>query len=435
MKKTLLQLALDFLELPRALDVAKSSVPYGVDIIEAGTPLIKSEGLDSVRNIRSAFSSNIIVADMKTMDAGKIETESAAKAGADFITVSGTASISTIIECVESGKHYGIKVAVDLLGVKDPESFVPELEKIGVHQINVHCPIDAQMLGEDPLAALVMLRPITSLPIAVAGGLNSESSAKAIEAGADIVIVGGAITKAKDTAEATKQIRKVLDTGQAIQTELFKRSKLDVKEILTKVSTSNISDGSHRQPCLADIKPLMNGLFACGQAVTVRTLPGDWSKPVQAIDVAKPGEIIVIDACGQPPAIWGELATESASGKDLGAVIVNGAVRDTAVIRKHQFPVWTKHVTSHAGDPHGSGEINQPIVVSGQRIEPGDWIVADDDGVMVLPQARVIEMANRALNILEAENRIRQEIIDKNSTLAKVVNLSKWDKKSGFITG
>ncbi|MBN2735746.1 MAG: orotidine 5'-phosphate decarboxylase [Spirochaetales bacterium] len=435
MKKTQLQLALDFLEFSRALEMAKASVPHGVDIIEAGTPLIKSEGLDCVRNLRSAFPNSLIVADMKTMDAGKIETECAAKAGANYITVSGTASPSTIVECVESAKHYGIKVAIDLLGVKDPAAFVPELEKMGVHQINVHCPIDAQMQGEDPLATLILLRPITSLPIAVAGGLNSETSAKAVEAGADIVIIGGAITKAVNPGEATGVLRKVLDTGVAVETQLFKRSKLDIRDILSKVSTSNISDGTHRQPCLEGIRPLLTGLFACGPAVTVKTMPGDWAKPVQAIDVAKPGEIIVIDACGQPPALWGELATESAKGKGIAGVVVNGAVRDTHVIREHHFPVWSKQVTSHAGDPHGLGEINIPIVISGQLIEPGDWIVADDDGVMVLPAAKAAEMANRALNVLEAENRIRQEIIDHASTLAKVVNLSKWEKKGGFIAG
>jgi 3-hexulose-6-phosphate synthase/6-phospho-3-hexuloisomerase len=163
--------------------------------------------------------------------------------------------------------------------------------------------------------------------------------------------------------------------------------------------------------------------------VTVRTVPGDWAKPVEAIDVALEGEIIVIDACGQPPAIWGELASESAKNKGIAGIVVNGAVRDTADIRALNFPVWTKHVVSEAGDPHGLGEINQPVTISGQKIFPGDWIVADDDGVMVLPKDRAVEMANRGSDILEGENRIRQEIKDSHSTLAQVVNLKKWEKK------
>ncbi|MCP4377159.1 MAG: bifunctional hexulose-6-phosphate synthase/ribonuclease regulator, partial [bacterium] len=203
------------------------------------------------------------------------------------------------------------------------------------------------------------------------------------------------------------------------------------------VRTSNISDGSHRLECLEGLRPLRLGQFACGPAVTVRTLPGDWAKPVEAIDIANPGDMIVIDACGKPPAIWGELATESAKAKGISGLVVDGAVRDTADIRKLEFDVWTRHVTSHAGDPHGGGEINQPIQVGGQSVVPGDWIVADDDGVMVLPKARAVEMANRASDVLEAENRIRQEIRSGKGTLGQVINLLRWEKQggSGGITG
>jgi 3-hexulose-6-phosphate synthase/6-phospho-3-hexuloisomerase len=182
-------------------------------------------------------------------------------------------------------------------------------------------------------------------------------------------------------------------------------------------------------PCLEGITPISEGQFACGPAVTVRTFPGDWAKTVEAIDAAAEGDVIVVDAAGRPPAVWGELASESAKNKGVAGLVVNGAVRDVGEIRRLGFPVWTRHVTSHAGNPHGLGEINVPIEVSGQRIMPGDWIIADDDGVMVLPAGRAIEMANRAANVLEAENRIRTEIREQDSTLARVVNLQRWEKK------
>jgi 3-hexulose-6-phosphate synthase / 6-phospho-3-hexuloisomerase len=430
MNKVKLQVALDFVNLHRAIDVAKKAVEGGADYIEAGTPLIKSEGLDAVRKLRDLFPDKTIIADMKTMDAGKIEAEAAAKAGANIITVLGSAVSSTIRECVETGHHYGIKVAVDLLGVRDPVPFVRECKDLGVAWIDVHCAIDAQMQGKDPLDLLKLLRKETDLVLAVAGGLNSETSAHAVTAGADVIIVGGAITKAIDVKAATASIRKAMDTATPVETTLFKRTGPgDLVRILSMVRTSNISDGSHRKPSLQGIKQLIPGTHICGPVVTVRTLPGDWAKPVEAIDVAQPGEIIVIDACGQPPALWGELASESAKNKGIAGIVVNGAVRDTADIKALGFPVWTKHVVSEAGDPHGLGEINQPITISGQKIFPGDWIVADEDGVMVLPGDRVVEMANRASDVLEAENRIRQEIKDSHSTLAKVVNLKKWEKK------
>ncbi|MDY6914344.1 MAG: 3-hexulose-6-phosphate synthase [Planctomycetota bacterium] len=430
MERIKLQVALDFVELPRALKVARAAVAGGADIIEAGTPLIKSEGLDAVRKLRETFPEKIIVADTKTMDAGRIEAEAAAKAGANVMTVLAAAPEATIRECVEAGRHYGIDVAVDLLGAADPAAAAKRAGELGAARLEVHCAIDSQMEGDDPLALLKKLRGLTDLALAVAGGINSETAAAAAAAGADVVVVGGAIIKAVDPARAAAEIRKAIDTRQAVATELFKRTGAEnIRDCLSKVRTSNISDGAHRRPCLDGIRPLQQGAIACGPAVTVRTVPGDWAKPVEAIDVANPGDVIVIDAGGQPPAIWGELATESAKNKSLAGLVVYGAVRDTADIRKLQFPVWSKMVTSHAGEPHGLGEINQPIVITGQRICPGDWIVADDDGVMVIPSSRAVEMANRAADVLEAENRLRAEIHQGKTTLAKVANLLRWEKK------
>ncbi|MCP4379071.1 MAG: bifunctional hexulose-6-phosphate synthase/ribonuclease regulator, partial [bacterium] len=323
-----LQVALDFLEFPRAIDAAVLAVDGGADYIEAGTPLIKSEGLDAVRRLREKFPDKTIIADMKTMDAGKIEAQAAAKAGANIMTVSGTAALSTIKECVEVGAHYGIEVAVDLLGVDDPVAFASQAGDLGVAWLDVHCPIDQQMSGQDPLAVLKQVRGVTDLILAVAGGINSETAPAAVSAGADVVIVGGAITKAVDPKQATADIRSAIDSGQAVSSDLFKRVSSDtIRQALQAVRTSNISDGSHRLECLEGLRPLRPGQFACGPAVTVRTLPGDWAKPVEAIDIANPGDMIVIDACGKPPAIWGELATESAKAKGISGLVVDGAVR------------------------------------------------------------------------------------------------------------
>ncbi len=430
MAGTRLQVALDFVELVRALKVARAAVEGGADVIEAGTPLIKSEGLDAVRKLRELFPDRTIVADMKTMDAGRVEAEAAAKAGANVMTVCGSASETTIRECVEAGRHFGCQVAADLLGVSDPVAFAKRAAKLGVAWLNVHCAIDAQMHGADPLELLRRLRPVTSLTLAAAGGLNSETAGAAAEAGADVVVVGGAITKAVDPRQAAADIRRAIDTREPVTTELFKRTTAaGLREALGRVRTGNLSDAGHRLACLEGLRPLWPAQHACGTAVTVRTVPGDWAKPVQAIDVAQAGDIIVVDAAGQPPAVWGELASQSAKNKALAGLVVHGAVRDTAEIRKLDFPVWTRLVCSHAGEPQGVGQINQPIEISGQRILPGDWILADDDGVLVLPQQRAVELTNRAADVLEAENRIRAEIRQGSTTLAQVVNLLRWEKK------
>jgi 3-hexulose-6-phosphate synthase / 6-phospho-3-hexuloisomerase len=424
-----LQVALDFMNLSEALRCARSAVEGGVDILEVGTPLLKSEGLEAVRTLKREFPNTPIVCDTKTMDAGRAEMEGAAKAGAVIGTVMAAASDATIRECVETGANYGFQVEVDLLGVKDPVARALEIEALGAHIVGIHCPIDQQMEGKDPFTILREVAKAVRIPVAVAGGINSETAAEAVTAGASIVIVGGAINKAEDPAEAARTIRKAMETGVGIETSLFKRATGDdIREVLEKVSTPNISDGAHRMRCLDGIRPVVEGGKAVGPAYTVRTAPGDWAKPVEAIDHAPPGSIIVIDAGGVPPAMWGELATHSALQQGIKGVVIDGAIRDTIEIKRLGFPAFARHVVSHAGEPKGFGEENVPVMIAGVRIFPGDWIVGDDDGVMVLPRLKAAEYANRAMDCLEKENRIRREI-DEGSTLNQVAEIYRWEKK------
>ena len=108
--KPVLQVALDFLNSHRAMKIAKEAVDGGADWLEAGTPLIKSEGMNIIRRLRETFPQKTIVADLKTMDTGALETEMAAKAGADIVCVLAASDDSTIKEAVESAHKYGIKI-------------------------------------------------------------------------------------------------------------------------------------------------------------------------------------------------------------------------------------------------------------------------------------------------------------------------------------
>jgi 3-hexulose-6-phosphate synthase/6-phospho-3-hexuloisomerase len=427
--KPVLQIALDFLEIKRALKVAEEAVAGGADWLEAGTPLIKSEGLDAVRELRRLFPDRVIVADMKTADAGRIEVEAAAKAGANIVTVLGTSSNSTISECVEAASNYGAEIVADLLEVGDPVRRARELESLGVHYIGVHTPIDLQMRGIYPFDLLREVSKAVSIPVAVAGGINSENVPLALEAGAMIVIVGGAVTKSPDARKATEEIKRAMETGHFIPTELYKRVGFeDVRKILEKVSTANISDAMHRGGAITGLIPITPGAKLVGPAVTVRTYPGDWAKTVQAIDVAEEGDVIVIDAGGVPPAVWGELATHSCIQRRVAGVVIDGAIRDVAEIRRLGFPAFAKMISPAAYEPKGFGEINVPITVCGVKVFPGDWVVGDEDGLVLLPKERVVEIANRAMDVLERENRIREEI-ERGSTLSKVAELLRWEKK------
>ncbi|MCK4757163.1 MAG: orotidine 5'-phosphate decarboxylase [Thermoplasmata archaeon] len=424
-----LQVALDLIQGQRALQIAKEAVAGGAHWIEAGTPLIKSEGMDIIRQLKASFPDNIIVADMKTMDVGGLEVEMATRSGADVVAVMGISDDGTITEAVKSASQYGSKIMVDLMSIENPEVRVKELEGFGVDILCVHVSIDHQMRGGKPFDIIKDLSRITELPIAVAGGINSETAPEAIRNGASIIIVGGAIIKARDVTAATRHIVESINTLEPAETPLFKKyDEGQIREALEKVSTPNIADAMHREGAMFEIRPFVNkGRKMIGRALTVRTMDGDWAKPVEAIDLAGEGDIIVIDAGRGNIAVWGELASCSCKEKKISGVVIDGAIRDVDAILEMDFPAFARHSRACAGEPKGYGEIGCDIVCGGQKVKNGDWLVGDETGVIVIPARSAVEIANRALDVFERENRIREEI-QRGSTLSKVLELSKWEK-------
>ncbi|MCI4369305.1 MAG: orotidine 5'-phosphate decarboxylase [Thermoplasmata archaeon] len=430
LERPVLQVALDFENLSRALLAAREAVDGGADWIEAGTPLIKSEGLDAVRELKRAFPGHRIVADMKVMDTGAFEVEIAAKAGAEVVTVLGTADDETIADAVRGGEKYGCEVVVDLLNVSDPVARARRAHELGAAAVCWHVGIDMQMTGRTPFDDLAKLSKGSPIPVAVAGGLTSESVAQAVRAGAQILIVGGAITKSPDVKEATRRIRDAIRSQKEVPSEQFHRySQSEVRAAFLKVSTPNISDAMQRKGAMHGLHAHLRdpGVRMVGPAVTVVTRDGDWAKPVEAIDRAGEGDVIVVDAGGGTTAIWGELASWSARGKKVAGVVIDGAARDLDAILEIGFPLFSRSISPNAGEPKGLGEIGVEVIVGGERVRPGDWVIGDPSGVVVVPRERAQEVANRALDVLEHENRVREEI-RRGGTLGTVQNLERWER-------
>jgi len=419
----ILQVALDLINGNRAIQIAKEALEGGADWLEAGTPLIKAEGMEIIRQLSRLGK---VVADMKTMDVGAVEAEMAAKAGAGVISILGLASDETIEEVVKAARRYGIEVMVDLIGVKDVERRAAEVEKLGADYICVHTAIDEQMLGKSAFGELEKVAKVCSIPVAVAGGINSETAGEAVRKGASIIIVGGAIIKAEDVKKATQDIKKAM-SGAKVKSKLFKKYKEDeLKEAFKMVSTCNICDAMHNKGAMLGIKPLKHGYRMAGKALTVRTLDGDWAKVIEAIDIADENTVIVVEEHGEK-AIWGELATNSAIIKKIEGVVIDGSIRDVNHIKKLDLPVFYRNINPEAGEPKGYGEIGTEIRCGGQIVRKGDWIIGDDNGVVVVPKEKAVEIANRAINVMEKENRIREEI-KRGSSLGKVLELKKWEK-------
>ncbi len=430
-ERRVLQVALDVYNVHRALEIAREAVAGGADWVEAGTPLIKSEGLNAVRDLKKAFPDKVVVADMKVMDTGGLETEMAIKAGAGVVTILGAADDGTIREGVEAARKYGGKVMVDLIGVADKPKRAREAEALGADFVGLHVGIDEQMKGGSPVQVVRDVVAATALPVAVAGGLTSETVAPLVDAGARVIIVGGAITKAQDATAATRRIRQAIDEAKVIESAGMKKFREDeLRKAFLIASSPNVSDAMHREGCMTGILPVQQGVKAVGPALTVHAMDGDWAKPVEAIDETEAGTVLVVQVDGTSKAVWGELASHSCKVKGVAGLVIDGAVRDVDEIRRIGFPVWARVIRPNAGDPKGFGEIGTEVHVGGQRVRTGDWIVADDNGVVVVPKEKVLEMANRAVDVKEQEDRLRAEI-ERGSSLSKVLRLKKWEKVVG----
>lgn len=186
------------------------------------------------------------------------------------------------------------------------------------------------------------------------------------------------------------------------------------------IAASNIADVMGRFRAMDHSIKSVNkpGIHVVGSAFTVRTHPSDNLMVHKALDLAQPGDIIVIDACGDMGnAILGELMCLYAKVKGLGGFIVDGPVRDLYAIAEMGFPVFARGGTPRGPYKEGPGEINTVISCGNVPIAPGDVIVGDDDGIVVIPKAEAAEVLKSAKAVQDKEAAIIQAIYD-----------GKWDR-------
>lgn len=201
-----LQFAIDTLTTEKALELAAAAAP-SVDILELGTPLIKSEGLSAITALKTAHPDKVIFADLKTMDAGALEAEIAFAAGADLVTVLGAADDSTIAGAVDAATKHGKGVVVDLIGVPNKAERAREVIELGAQFVEMHAGLDEQAQEGYSLAGLLRDGEASGVAFSVAGGVNADSIAAVQASGADIAVAGSAIYSADDVAGAAARLR------------------------------------------------------------------------------------------------------------------------------------------------------------------------------------------------------------------------------------
>ena len=202
-----LQVAFDLTELESVLNVLDHLPTSDHLILEAGTPLIKRYGLGVIREMRKARPSAFIVADLKTLDTGNLEARMAADEAADAVVVSGLAPASTIDKAIEEANKTGIYVVIDMLNVEKPELVLKALRN-KPDVVELHRAIDAENTAH-AWGDISKVKEYTKL-IAVAGGIRQDNIEDALKAGADILVVGRAITAARDVEGAARTFLKGL---------------------------------------------------------------------------------------------------------------------------------------------------------------------------------------------------------------------------------
>jgi RraA family protein len=149
---------------------------------------------------------------------------------------------------------------------------------------------------------------------------------------------------------------------------------------------ANVSDVMQRMTAAgATLRPMHSGAPLAGPALTVKTRPGDNLLVHKALDLAVPGDVIVVDAGGDlTNAIFGELMLAHARKRHIAGLVIYGAIRDAAALRAQDLPVFAAGVTHRGPYKDGPGEINSPVAIGGMVISPGDLVIGDEDGVLAI---------------------------------------------------
>jgi len=196
---------------------------------------------------------------------------------------------------------------------------------------------------------------------------------------------------------------------------------------------ANIADNMGRFACVdAGIKPLNNSRLL-GTAFTVKSRTADNLLFHKALDLAQPGDVIVVDVQGDTVnAVAGEIMIRYAMTRGIAGFLVDGAVRDAGVIRQLDFPVYAKGVTPKGPYKEGPGEINVPVSCGGVVIRPGDILVGDEDGVVVIDPSEAADILEKTKDTMAKEAKKLKEI-DEGTSDRSWIDIALREKGCEFI--
>jgi RraA family protein len=192
--------------------------------------------------------------------------------------------------------------------------------------------------------------------------------------------------------------------------ELFER--------LSRVDPAALADANKQIRVMSpDIRPIQSGVQLLGKAYTVRCFE-DFLAVIAALEDAEPGDILVIDTQDSRAAVVGELFSMEAARRGLGGIVIDGACRDVSTIRGLAMPVYARAVTPVSGTIKALGERQVSVVCGGVKVDPGDIVFGDDDGIIVARMSELVELLPRAEEIKRLEQAVLEKLADGTSLLS-----------------
>ncbi len=198
---------------------------------------------------------------------------------------------------------------------------------------------------------------------------------------------------------------------------VIERPETALLEAFSQMATANISDAmANLRTMDSGIKSLVHNKCICGPACTAVTPTGDFLPVLKALDVAQRGDVLVVDNQGNPDAaLWGEITSTEAQVKGLSGLVLDGLVRDITPIRDLGFPVFARGTSPRVSGRGSLGEVNVPIRCGGTVVSPGDIIVGDADGVVVVPLGKAQAVLSKLQSIVRYEEVLRSKVAEGTS--------------------
>ena len=202
---------------------------------------------------------------------------------------------------------------------------------------------------------------------------------------------------------------------------------INLYSLLESVSSCQVSDAfngiSRRSGVIQKIKPI-NNQKVFGRIFTAETDSDDWGTSAMAIDAAEDGDILFFKVNNDDKSIWGELASTCARDNGIKATVIYGSARDLDALLYMDYPVFATNYCPNAGSALGLGSLNEPLDIDGFIINPGDFFIGDECGIVVIPQELFSQTMVAALGVKIKESMIIDKI-SQGVTLSEIVGLGK----------